>query len=131
MIAFNRQVDLAAAKEITSTFVGGRHCAGVCRRCLGELKRKKDIRLLDVGPLSKALPLKGYDLKKLVEADRAGSGPGVIWDIKALAVPTARKPTEEEYAACAFAWVGVNTREVERHHLWASRRNRGYRCRAR
>ena len=29
---------------------------------------------------------------------------GVLADVKALAVPTQRKPTDEEYAACAFAW---------------------------
>ena len=29
---------------------------------------------------------------------------GEVKDVKALQVPTVRKPTEEEYAACAFAW---------------------------
>ena len=29
---------------------------------------------------------------------------GVLGDVKALPVPTKRRPTEEEYAACAFAW---------------------------
>ena len=29
---------------------GGRHCAGFAEDALAELKRKKDIRLLDVGP---------------------------------------------------------------------------------
>lgn len=105
VIAFNRPVDLAAAKEITSTFVEVVIAPAFTEEALAELKRKKDIRLLDVGPLSKATA-EGYDLKKLVGGlivqDR---DLGVIKDIKALAVPTARKPTEEEYAACAFAWV--------------------------
>ena len=105
VIAFNRPVDLAAAKEITSTFVEVVIAPGFADDALAELKRKKDIRLLDVGPLSKATA-EGYDLKKLVGGlivqDR---DLGVIKDIKALAVPTSRKPTEQEYAACAFAWV--------------------------
>jgi len=105
VIAFNRPVDLAAAKEITSTFVEVVIAPGFAEDALAELKRKKDIRLLDVGPLSKATA-EGYDLKKLVGGlivqDR---DLGVIKDIKALAVPTSRKPTEQEYAACAFAWV--------------------------
>ncbi len=105
VLAFNRPVDLAAAKEITSTFVEVVIAPAFTEEALAELKRKKDLRLLDVGPLSKATA-EGYDLKKLVGGlivqDR---DLGVIKDIKALAVPTARKPTEEEYAACAFAWV--------------------------
>ncbi|MBA5870500.1 MAG: bifunctional phosphoribosylaminoimidazolecarboxamide formyltransferase/IMP cyclohydrolase [Nitrospira sp. CR2.1] len=105
VIAFNRPVDLAAAKEITSTFVEVVIAPAFTEEALAELKRKKDIRLLDVGPLSKATA-EGYDLKKLVGGlivqDR---DLGVIKDIKALAVPTSRKPTEQEYAACAFAWV--------------------------
>ena len=81
---------------------------GFADDALAELKRKKDIRLLDVGPLTKAT-VEGYDLKKLVGGlivqDR---DLGVLKDIKALAVPTARKPTEEEYAACAFPGSSVS-----------------------
>ncbi len=105
VIAFNRSVDLVAAKEITSTFVEVVIAPGFAEDALAELKRKKDIRLLDVGPLSKAGP-EGYDLKKLVGGlivqDR---DLGRLPDIKTLAVPTVRKPTDEEYAACAFAWI--------------------------
>jgi phosphoribosylaminoimidazolecarboxamide formyltransferase/IMP cyclohydrolase len=47
----------------------------------------------------------GIDLKKLVGGlivqDR---DLGALGDLKGLAVPTQRKPTDEEYAACAFAW---------------------------
>jgi phosphoribosylaminoimidazolecarboxamide formyltransferase/IMP cyclohydrolase len=105
VIAFNRPVDLAAAKEITSTFVEVVIAPSFAEDALAELKRKKDIRLLDVGPLSKAGP-EGYDLKKLVGGlivqDR---DLGVLSDIKALQVPTVRKPTEEEYTAAGFAWI--------------------------
>lgn len=104
VIAFNRPVDIAAAKEITSTFVEVVIAPGFAEDALAELKRKKDLRLLDVGPLAKVTQ-DGYDLKKLVGGlivqDR---DLGVLTDLKALKVPTLRKPTEEEYAACAFAW---------------------------
>ncbi|HXH86121.1 MAG TPA: bifunctional phosphoribosylaminoimidazolecarboxamide formyltransferase/IMP cyclohydrolase [Nitrospira sp.] len=104
VIAFNRPVDLAAAKEITSTFVEVVIAPGFAEDALAELKRKKDLRLLDVGPLTK-VKQEGYDLKKLVGGlivqDR---DLGVLTDLRALPVPTVRKPTEEEYAACAFAW---------------------------
>lgn len=104
VIAFNRPVDLAAAKEITSTFVEVVIAPGFAEDALAELKRKKDLRLLDVGALTK-VGQHGYDLKKLVGGlivqDR---DLGVLTDLKALKVPTIRTPTEEEYAACAFAW---------------------------
>jgi phosphoribosylaminoimidazolecarboxamide formyltransferase/IMP cyclohydrolase len=104
VIAFNRPVDLPAAKEITSTFVEVVVAPGYAPDALAELKRKKDLRLLDVGPLNPGVR-EGLDLKKLVgglivqDRDLAE-----LNDVKALQVPTARKPTEEEYAACAFAW---------------------------
>ncbi len=104
VIAFNRTVDLAAAKEITSTFVEVVIAPGFAEDALAELKRKKDLRLLDVGPLAK-VKQEGYDLKKLVGGlivqDR---DLGVLGDLRALPVPTVRKPTDEEYRACAFAW---------------------------
>ena len=104
VIAFNRVVDLAAAKEITSTFVEVVIAPGFADDALAELKRKKDLRLLDVGPLTKVKQA-GFDLKKLVGGlivqDR---DLGVLTDLRALNVPTLRKPTDEEYAACAFAW---------------------------
>ena len=104
VIAFNRPVDLAAAKEITSTFVEVVVAPGFAEDALAELKRKKDLRLLDVGPLTK-VKQEGFDLKKLVGGlivqDR---DLGVLADLKTLQVPTQRKPTDEEYAACAFAW---------------------------
>ncbi|MDH4237357.1 MAG: bifunctional phosphoribosylaminoimidazolecarboxamide formyltransferase/IMP cyclohydrolase [Nitrospira sp.] len=104
VIAFNRPVDLAAAKEITSTFVEVVIAPGFAEDALAELKRKKDLRLLDVGPLTK-VKQEGYDLKKLVGGlivqDR---DLGVLTDLRSLKVPTVRKPTDEEYAACAFAW---------------------------
>ncbi|MBH0177538.1 MAG: bifunctional phosphoribosylaminoimidazolecarboxamide formyltransferase/IMP cyclohydrolase [Nitrospira sp.] len=104
VIAFNRPVDLAAAKEITSTFVEVVIAPSFAEDALAELKRKKDLRLLDVGQLTK-VKQEGYDLKKLVGGlivqDR---DLGVLTDLRLLTVPTVRKPTDEEYAACAFAW---------------------------
>ena len=88
VIAFNRPVDLAAAKEITSTFVEVVIAPGFAEDALAELKRKKDMRLLDVGPLTK-VKQEGYDLKKLVGGlivqDR---DLGVLIGLRTLAVPT-------------------------------------------
>lgn len=104
VIAFNRPVDLPAAKEITSTFVEVVVAPSYTPDALAELKRKKDLRLLEVGPLDVHIR-EGLDLKKLVgglivqERDL-----GTLPDLRSLPVPTKRRPTDEEYAACAFAW---------------------------
>ena len=104
VIAFNRSVDLPAAKEITSTFVEVVIAPEFAEDALAELKRKKDLRLLEVGPLTRGRQ-EWYDLKKLVGGlivqDR---DLGVLGDLHALQVPTVRKPTDQEYDACAFAW---------------------------
>ncbi len=107
VIAFNAMVDLPAAKEITATFVevvvAPRFEAGA----LAELKRKKDLRLLEVGALCSdaRTRLDTMDLKKIVGGlilqDR---DLGVIPDVRALKVASKRAPTGEEYEAFAFAW---------------------------
>lgn len=104
VIASNRPVDLEMAKEVTSTFVEVLIAPEFTDEAVAELQRKKDLRLLTVGLLEDRTR-DGYDLKKLVGGlilqDR---DLGALADLKTLAVPTKRKPTEDEYAACAFAW---------------------------
>jgi len=104
VIALNRPVDMATARAITSTFVEVVVAPGYAEDALAELKRKKDLRLLEVGPLS-GTTRDGLDLKKLVGGlivqDR---DLGALGDLRALPVPTRRRPTDDEYAACAFAW---------------------------
>jgi len=104
VIACNRPVDLAMAKEVTSTFVEVLIAPAFAEEALAELQRKKDLRLLEVGPLHSE-SRDGYDMKKLVGGlilqDR---DLGTLADLKALKVLTKRTPSEGEYAACAFAW---------------------------
>lgn len=104
VIACNLTVDLGMAKEVTSTFVEVLIAPGFTEEALAELKRKKDLRLLDVGAL-KSMQQDALDLKKLVGGlilqDR---DLGRLRDLGKLKVPTQRRPTDEEYAACGFAW---------------------------
>ncbi len=104
VIACNRPVDLAMAKEVTAMFVEVLIAPAFAAEALAELQRKKDLRLLTIGSLERH-PREGYDLKKLVGGlilqDR---DLGALTDLKTLTVPTKRKPTDAEYAACAFAW---------------------------
>jgi len=104
VIAFNHMVDYDTAKELTSTFVEVVVAPEFAPDALDELKKKKDLRLLDVGPKVSGAP-EGMDLKKvvggLIYQDR---DLGKIVDVKALRVATKRKPTDDEYEALAFAW---------------------------
>ena len=104
VIACNRSVDLPMARDVTSTFVEVLIAPAFTDDALAELQRKKDLRLLTVGSLE-SRTREGYDLKKLVGGlivqDR---DLGDLTDLKSLTVPTKRKPTDDEYAACAFAW---------------------------
>jgi phosphoribosylaminoimidazolecarboxamide formyltransferase / IMP cyclohydrolase len=107
VVAFNAVVDLAAAKELTATFLEVVVAPGFDAEALAELKRKKDLRLLEVGSLQHRdrNGLDRMDMKKIVgglllqERDL-----GVIPDIRALKIASKRPPTEEEYDALAFAW---------------------------
>ncbi len=104
VIACNRPVDLAMAREVTSTFVEVLIAPEFAADALAELKRKKDLRLLTVGSLASP-HREGDDLKKLVGGlivqDR---DLGILPDLQKLPVPTKRKPSDAEYTACAFAW---------------------------
>ncbi len=104
VIAFNRMVDLDTARELAATFVEVVVAPEYAPEALEELKRKKDMRVLDIGPQVKGRP-EGMDLKKIVGGliyqDR---DQGRIADVKKLVVATKRKPTDHEYDALAFAW---------------------------
>jgi phosphoribosylaminoimidazolecarboxamide formyltransferase/IMP cyclohydrolase len=104
VIAFNRMVDLETARELTATFTEVVVAPEFAPDALEELKKKKDLRLLDIGPKVTGVP-QGMDMKRvtggLIYQDR---DLGKITNVKALDVATKRKPTDEEYAALAFAW---------------------------
>jgi phosphoribosylaminoimidazolecarboxamide formyltransferase/IMP cyclohydrolase len=104
VIAFNHLVDFDTAREIVSTFVEVVIAPEFAPDALDELKKKKDLRLLDAGPAVRGRP-EGMDLKKVVGGmiyqDR---DLGRIEDVTRLTVATKRKPTTEEYEALAFAW---------------------------
>ncbi|HYA89046.1 MAG TPA: bifunctional phosphoribosylaminoimidazolecarboxamide formyltransferase/IMP cyclohydrolase [Nitrospirota bacterium] len=104
VIAFNRMIDYDTAKELTATFVEVVVAPEFAPDALDELRKKRDVRILDIGPSVTGTP-EGMDLKKIVGGliyqDR---DLGRIADVKALRVATKRKPTDDEYEALDFAW---------------------------
>jgi len=101
-------VDVETAEEIAKMFVEIVIAPGFERSALEVFKKKKDLRLLDVGPdLKVTWERRGeMDIKRVVGGlilqDR---DLGRIEDLRKLKVVTKRKPTDEEYDAMAFAWI--------------------------
>ncbi len=107
VVAFNTKIDLATAKDLTGTFLEVVVAPGFDEDALAELKRKKDLRLIEVGPLrnERRSGVDLMDMKKIVGGlilqDR---DLGMIADMRALKVASKRPPTDEEYEAFAFGW---------------------------
>ncbi|MBF0308313.1 MAG: bifunctional phosphoribosylaminoimidazolecarboxamide formyltransferase/IMP cyclohydrolase [Magnetococcales bacterium] len=109
IIACNREITGAVAREISSTFVEAVIAPGFDAEALEVLGAKKNLRLLQlsgtVGP-DEAVPpgLEGFDFKRVAgglliqEADRH------VLDPASLRLVTRREPTPEELQDLLFAW---------------------------
>jgi phosphoribosylaminoimidazolecarboxamide formyltransferase/IMP cyclohydrolase len=104
IVALNRPVDEETAKEISAIFTEVVIAPEYSDGALKLLSAKKDLRLLQV-PFTKGYSQQGFEMKKVVggmlvqERDL-----GKITDVRQCEVVTSRKPTDDEYAALAFAW---------------------------
>ncbi|RJQ23240.1 MAG: bifunctional phosphoribosylaminoimidazolecarboxamide formyltransferase/IMP cyclohydrolase PurH [Nitrospiraceae bacterium] len=102
VIALNRDVNSATAKEILKLFVEIIIAPGFDPEALALLSAKPNIRLL---ALDIAQAPSGFEIRKiqggLLVQER---DTGMITDINSLKVATKRKPTDDEYAALSFAW---------------------------
>lgn len=102
VISINRPVDEATAKEILNLFVEIIIAPSFDAAALKLLSAKPNIRLLE---LDITKEITGYDMRKIQggllvqEKDK-----GMIENLRSLKVVTKRKPTDDEYAAMAFAW---------------------------
>ncbi len=105
VVAFNRRVDGPAAEELAKLFLEVVIAPGFSPEALETLRKKRDIRLLEVGEgLDRRTDR--WTLRKVVGGllfqDR---DLGRIEDVRSLRVATKRAPTDEEYEALAFAWI--------------------------
>lgn len=99
VLAFNREVDLDTANEISKTFVEAIAAPGYTTNALHLLSKKQNLRLLEV----KIAPLE--TVVKSITGGYLAQTPDVHRLSRAEAlVKTKRTPTDEEWAALEFGW---------------------------
>jgi phosphoribosylaminoimidazolecarboxamide formyltransferase/IMP cyclohydrolase len=99
VLAFNRPVDADTAAEISKTFIEAIAAPGFTPEALELLTAKKNLRLVQVQPVTDQFVVKSISGGFLVQTpDLAGL------DRATARVVTDRQPTEAEWAALAFGW---------------------------
>ena len=99
VLAFNRPVDADTAAEISKTFIEAIAAPGFTPEAFQLLTAKKNLRLVQVQPVTDQYVVKSISGGFLVQTpDLAGL------DRATARVVTDRQPTEAEWAALAFGW---------------------------
>jgi phosphoribosylaminoimidazolecarboxamide formyltransferase/IMP cyclohydrolase len=106
VIAFNRTVDRRAAEAIGEQFYEGVIAPGFDAAALELLARKKNLRLLELGPAHGGAP-SGWDLRRVAGGLLVQDWDRGADDVHRGRVATRREPTTEEWSALAFAWTVV------------------------
>jgi len=119
VVALNRKVDEALAREITSKFVDIVLAPGFDEKALEILRQKKNMRVMDTpGINTKRLPYRKYRsiLGGLLVQDAN------IRSIDQIRVVSKRQPTEKEMRAMLYAWKVV--KYVKSNAIVYARENR-------
>jgi phosphoribosylaminoimidazolecarboxamide formyltransferase/IMP cyclohydrolase len=103
IVAMNRPVDRKAAEEMAKTFLEVIIAPGFDEEAKTVLSNKKNMRLLEISPLSGLRPL-GHDFRRVVGGLLVQERDTDDFDIKKARTVTERKPSLEEYQALDFAW---------------------------
>ena len=104
IVALNRPVDLATAREMSKIFLEIIIAPSFDPEALALLTKKPNIRLLELPALAEPNPRGAWDMKRVAggllvqELDTAGL------DEANLTCVTEREPTEDERAQLLFAW---------------------------
>jgi len=119
IVALNRRVDEATADAVAETFLEAVIAPGFAEEAVAALARKKNLRLMDVGPLPRpaaaAAPGESpagngparperLDLRRVREGLLVQDPDTVDLIDERLRVVTSRAPTEREWSDLRFAW---------------------------
>jgi len=102
VIAFNREVDGAAASEITAMFVEGVIAPSFSKEAIELFSKKKNVRLLACG--KPEFSGEEIDIKKIIGGMLLQTLDTALMDNAALKCVTKRTPTDDEKKALMFAW---------------------------
>ena len=106
VIAFSDEVDAAAAEAIGSAFYEGVIAPSFSADAAAALARKKSLRLLELGPLSR-YRREGLDLRRVQGGLLAQDWDQADPPVRDGTVATTREPSDEEWKALQFAWTVV------------------------
>ncbi len=99
IVACNREVDLPSAQALQEVFLEVVVAPGFAPEALELLRRKRNLRLLQLDPWEVGVELRTVPGGVLVqEPDRVG------WDPQRLQVVTSHQPTEDQWRSLQFAW---------------------------
>lgn len=104
IIALNRSVDEATAKEILSTFVEAVIAPSFEEAALTVFAEKKNLRLLEVGTFDGRRDMKQKDIKKVVGGLLIQDRDLSMISLDDLQVVTEIHPTAEQLDALMFSW---------------------------
>ena len=102
IVALNRNCNAQIADIIRELFVEVIICPAFNGDALEILKQKKNLRLLESGPIKK--PNAGYDLKKVSGGILMQDGIFLPVNPKSLKTVTRRKPSKQDIDDLIFAW---------------------------
>ncbi len=102
IVGFNSVVTAATAREMSSVFYEVVVAPGYEDEALEELKKKRNLRILEVAPAEGGSD--DYDLRPLSGGILAQSQDVLAEDASSWKVVTQRKPDDREMSDLAFAW---------------------------
>jgi phosphoribosylaminoimidazolecarboxamide formyltransferase / IMP cyclohydrolase len=100
VLAFNRELNEATAREVSKLFVEAIAAPSFSQNALEILTAKKNLRLVQVDPLLRAEAV----LKSITGGMLAQTADDISLDPSKLDIKTDRHPTEEEMRALTFGW---------------------------
>ncbi|MCL0092303.1 bifunctional phosphoribosylaminoimidazolecarboxamide formyltransferase/IMP cyclohydrolase [Dehalococcoidia bacterium] len=104
IVAANRPLTLAIAREIIKTFYEIVIAPGYESDAVEVLKTRKDLRILDMGPMEAAVPAGLLDFRRVGGGLLVQTPDILAEDPRSWRVATRREPTPEEMESLTFAW---------------------------
>ena len=104
ILAINRVVDEATAKEINKIFIEFVIAEGFTKEAIDVLTTKKNIRLLELPDIRERREKSAYDMKKVYGGLLIQDYDETLFAEENVKVVTKRAPTEEEMKALLFNW---------------------------